>query len=296
MPKSKNQLFQVEMEGLKISESHVITSQSMKTRHYHETIELFVLTEGERYYFVDRYVYHMKRHMAVLIPPGQIHKTSLVEGKPEHHRFLLQFSKEMFEGMISNALGISYEEVSAKYSGMITFSEEGWNCFLEKYDELKREAIKKTDDPSYSSAIIRCLSFELLLLYIREMDFSRNQIAASTIHDTYRVHSGIYSTIQKVTDYINENYADNITLDQLSDKFFISRAGLTRAFKNITGITIIQYLTIVRVRMACQLLKTTDYSITTISDSCGFGNVTYFEKVFRRLRGMTPRQYRKILL
>ena len=59
-----------------------------------------------------------------------------------------------------------------------------------------------------------------------------------------------------------------------------------------TGITIVQYLTVVRIRQAARLLRETDLAVTEISDRCGFGDVTYFEKVFRRLRGMTPRQYR----
>lgn len=295
MQKTPNYSFQVEMEGLKISESHVYNKQSMKSRHYHETIELFVLTEGERYYFVDRYVYHMKEKMAVLIPPGQIHKTSIIEGKPEHKRFLLQFSKELFEGMIRSVLGITYEDLSHKYGGLITFSEQGWQRLMSKYDELKAEASKDPDDIDYSAPMIKCLAFELLIIYIQEMDMEQKRNNTAYSNESYRVTSGVYNTIQNVTEYINENYAEDITLEMLSDRFFVSRAGLTRAFRNITGITIVQYLTIVRIRMACQYLKTTNDSITTISSQCGFGNVTYFEKVFRRLRGMTPRQYRKIV-
>ena len=85
-------IFQKEEHGLRVSESTLRVSPDMKTRHYHETAELFVLEEGERFFFVDRYVYHRKPMSAVLIPPGQIHKTSAVEKSPEHRRFLLQYS------------------------------------------------------------------------------------------------------------------------------------------------------------------------------------------------------------
>ena len=132
-------------------------------------------------------------------------------------------------------------------------------------------------------------------MYVREIDKEKAAESIGLNRNNYLVKSGIYSTIQDITDYINKNYQSDITLDSLADKFFISRAGLTRSFKNITGITIIQYLTTVRITKACNLLKNTTSSITEISDECGFGNVTYFEKVFRRLRGMTPRQYRSIL-
>lgn len=75
--------------------------------------------------------------------------------------------------------------------------------------------------------------------------------------------------------------------------FYNSRSYLTRIFKETTGITVVQYLTVVRIRQAARLLRETDSPITEIADLCGFGNVTYFEKVFHRIRGMTPRQYRK---
>lgn len=292
--KITNTLFQYEIEGLKISESYVRAASSMKTRHYHETIELFVLTEGERYYFVDRFVYHMKEHMAILIPPGQIHKTSAVSGEPVHGRFLLQYSKEVFGDMIKNFLGITYEEFSLKYSGMVSLSDIGYKRLQDKFLELKGEAAKDPDNPDYSSSIIKCLAFELLLIYAREMGKERAALGIDTSKDSYLVKSGIYNTIQNVTEYINNNYQSDISLDFLADRFYISRASLTKSFKNITGITIVQYLTTVRIRKACNLLKNTDDSITEIAQECGFGNVTYFEKVFRRIHGMTPRQYRHI--
>lgn len=96
-----------------------------------------------------------------------------------------------------------------------------------------------------------------------------------------------------MTAYLNDHYREDITLDDLAEKFYISRSYLTRIFKETTGITVVQYLTVVRIRQAARLLRETDSPITEIADLCGFGNVTYFEKVFNRIRGMTPRQYRK---
>ena len=61
----------------------------------------------------------------------------------------------------------------------------------------------------------------------------------------------------------------------------------------MTGVTVVQYLTVVRIRRACQLLTETDEPVTEIARQCGFSNTTYFENVFRRLRGMTPSRYRR---
>lgn len=64
-------------------------------------------------------------------------------------------------------------------------------------------------------------------------------------------------------------------------------------FKQITGFTVVEYLSFVRVRKAEGLLCETDLSITEIAGETGVGNVTYFERVFRTATGLAPLQYRK---
>ena len=279
-------IFQKEEHGLRVSESTLRVSPDMKVRHYHETAELFVLEEGERYYFVDRYVCHMKPMSAVLIPPGQIHKTSAVEKSPKHKRFLLQYSGEEFDGIIRASFGFGYDELCLQYNGFVSFRRETWEEFLSAYRRLKNEFEKE----EYFLPFVRQLAAEILALYVRELLHVRGMEENAAEHP---VEAGIYGSVHKVTTYLNDHYREDLTLDDLAEKFYISRSYLTRIFKETTGITVVQYLTVVRIRQAVRLLRETDSPITEIADLCGFGNVTYFEKVFHRIRGMTPRQYRK---
>ncbi len=279
-------IFQKEIEGLKVSESTLRALPDMKTRHYHETVELFVLMEGERYYFVDRYVYHMKPMSALLIPPGQIHKTSTVMDVPEHRRFLVQYSREAFEEMIRATYGMSYDDFCLRYNGLVNFRTESWERMMEAYGKLKEEFSPE----EHYLPMVKQAAYQLLMLYARELDDMRSREESQV---EAPVESGVYNTIHQVTRYLNEHYPEDVKLDDLSERFFISRSYLTRSFKETTGITIVQYLTVVRIRQAARLLRETDLAVTEVSDRCGFGDVTYFEKVFRRLRGMTPRSYRK---
>lgn len=322
MKKYSSEIFHYETDGMTFSQTYVTKKSSMKVRHYHDELELFVLTEGERYFFVDRYIYHMKAGMAMLIPPGQIHKTSLVENKPVHGRYMLQMSKDIYDSVLAGMLDRSYEEMCHDHAGVISFAPDAWERFLTKLEELKRVTMTQEDieqqisgnaseeagkfhdleraissapatssDP-YSRARIRCLASEVLLLFWAEADRIRSAKAAA--HPTeYLADSNVFDKIHSITEYLNEHLAENITLDDLAGQFFVSRAGLTRAFKNVTGTTVIQYLTVIRVRHACQLLRESEESVTVIADRCGFGNVTYFEKVFKRMKGSTPMQYRK---
>ena len=97
-----------------------------------------------------------------------------------------------------------------------------------------------------------------------------------------------------VRDYLDENYHRNIDLDYLESTFFISKVHLSREFKKLTGVTIINYLNSRRISEAKKLLRFTEQSIGGIAISCGIPDVNYFTKVFVKYESMTPSSYRKL--
>ena len=101
---------------------------------------------------------------------------------------------------------------------------------------------------------------------------------------------------QKITDvvkFIHAHYADKITLQGLSETFYISPFYLSRIFKEITGFTIINYLNLTRIREAQRLLTDTDLKIVDIAESIGFESLTHFDRTFKKIMNMTASQYRK---
>lgn len=103
----------------------------------------------------------------------------------------------------------------------------------------------------------------------------------------------IYDKLNQVRDYLDHSYDKNISLDELSSLFFISKFHLSREFKRIYGITIGNYLLIKRISTAKNLLRFTQDPVESISRLCGFVDTGYFIKVFKKSEGMTPNQYRK---
>lgn len=102
--------------------------------------------------------------------------------------------------------------------------------------------------------------------------------------------------IQKLKDvlrYIRKNIDQPVTLTELAAVCGMSPKYFCRAFRGMTGKTPIEYVNFYRVETACEMLATTSDSITEIALNCGFNDMSYFSKIFSRLKGTSPSQFRK---
>lgn len=102
--------------------------------------------------------------------------------------------------------------------------------------------------------------------------------------------------INNVIDYINRNYFDNISLDFLSERFFISKYELCRKIKKVTGLTYSSYLMRLRINHARELLESSALTVNEISSQMGFHSSAYFSSSFKKALGISPNDYRKNFL
>lgn len=100
-------------------------------------------------------------------------------------------------------------------------------------------------------------------------------------------------TVQKAVTCIETDPAGNLNLRTLSQRLNVSSSYLSSLFKKDTGQTLTEYITLHRIRHAQHLLKTTRLQIQTVAQHCGFVDVHYFSKVFKRLTGVTPKEFRQ---
>lgn len=102
-------------------------------------------------------------------------------------------------------------------------------------------------------------------------------------------------TIRELISYVNEHYTEKLSLEDAADYVGFSREYFYRFFKQHMGLTFLRYLNEVRISHAGRLLSSTDLSISEIMNTCGFTNQTIFNRLFKEIYGMTPRQARKTL-
>ena len=99
-----------------------------------------------------------------------------------------------------------------------------------------------------------------------------------------------------VAQYIDKHLNRNLQIRELADEACMSEPNFYRTFKQTFGITPLDYINQQRISLASKLLRTTNRCLADISLECGFNNLTYFMKLFRREIGQSPTQYRKQLM
>lgn len=100
--------------------------------------------------------------------------------------------------------------------------------------------------------------------------------------------------IQQAAKYISENYAEQISLKEISSMVFMEETYFSKKFKVLTGFCFNEYLTQTRIKAAERLLCETELTIGEISDRCGFSGGNYFGDIFKRWTGCSPSKYRQL--
>ena len=179
------------------------------------------------------------------------------------------------------------EQIGAEYlkncmvPGVINIPEKRRNYVDSLLDKLMFE----NDTPDIlSTAFIKAGLVELLLFIIRCKEYEDNVIKEIDVDNR---------KIQEVATYIFEHYTENILLEDVADKFDMNKSFLSKRFKTATGFGFKEYIINLRIQNACRLLLETNKSITDIAFECGFNDSNYFGDSFRKIKGISPRKYRK---
>ena len=131
---------------------------------------------------------------------------------------------------------------------------------------------------------------EMLTLLLRHLliIFQRELTREQVLKNEYLDHE-----MDTAVTYFNENYNRDINIEEYATSKGMSVSWFIRSFKKFTGSTPMQFIVALRVNNAQVLLETTNYSINEISKIVGYDNQLYFSRLFHKLKGFSPREYRK---
>ena len=253
---------------------------NMQFQHFHPFYELFVALCPDTVHFLEGKPYDLQMFDIMGIRPNTLHRTQYPGGGP-CKRLIIQLSLPRYTTGLSNEyeqlLSIFHQEVP-----IFRFDTELRHRIYRKLNDIY--ALAQKTDPLRNLIIHqKCIEF-LTLLYLNQEN------------NLYRAESEMTPTEQKiyaVTSYIHSHYAEDLSLNMLAQKFYISNYYLSHQFKDVTGFTLSDYIQMTRVRNVQAMLVGTQIPITEASLRCGFNSFSQFNRVFRKHIGMAPSVYRK---
>lgn len=152
---------------------------------------------------------------------------------------------------------------------------------------------------SYATTALRLGAVDYLLKPVeKEALMDALEKAAMKIPEIQQEKEKTLSTeqiVDRVKDYIHNNFEKDISRVEIAEQFFIHPDYLSHIFREWTGVTFQDYVIQVRIENAKKLLAYTDFSISNIATNSGYSNTAYFAKHFKRETGLTPKEYRKMI-
>lgn len=131
---------------------------------------------------------------------------------------------------------------------------------------------------------------EMLVMYLRQIFIMLQRYFSNSLK-TDNTH--VIEEIDKATLYFNEHYSEDISIDEYAQNNHVSVSWFIRNFKHCTGSTPMQYILSKRIYNAEILLQDSTYNITEISEIVGYDNPLYFSRIFKKVKGLSPSEYRK---
>lgn len=254
--------------------------------HWHPSIEINYVVEGEADYETSAKQYHLKKGEAIFVNSNVLHRTVAPRAPHAHLEYSLKFEPAFLSGIYGNPLEQKYVmpilQSTSLDSWLIRPEDAAGIRMLGHF--LKIVELCKEDAFGYEFEV----RHELAGLWLELLSVTSEERSAGTVSGSQDA-----ARIKPMLNYIREHYGEKISLDDIAAAGSISRREATRCFSRSIRQSPGEYLKMYRVRTAMHRLLLTNDSVAQISDECGFTSPAYFTKVFAQETGVTPAQYRK---
>ena len=252
--------------------------------HFHPEYELnFISNAGGAVRVVGDHSSAISDLELVLVGPNLPHYWKQGEcHNKRFHEVTLQFHRNLFQdGLINRNVMAPIKRLLAQSQVGIAFSEQ---TAEQMYPRMKSLSHKHGFD-----AFIELLNllFDLSNVRNQQVLSSTGISAVSDFHNSEK--------IRQVCDYIEHNYHQKITLNEISGHVNMTTITFSRFMKQRTGKTFIEFLNAYRISVATRLLIESPLQISEIAYRCGFNNLANFNKIFKKNKSVSPTEYRKNL-
>ena len=251
--------------------------------HWHPEIEITYVQKGTMCYKVNHMVYHLKEGDIVFNNSGALHSGTM-ENQKDCAYIPVTFDSRLIYGFFQSTVNSKYVDPVIQDSMLPAIcidQSEPWHKPFREYLLRIIDLDEKKPD-FYELDITICLQsiWRLLLEHITyEPQASRE-------------NSLEYDRIKKILSYIEENYQNKITLNDIAGHIHLCESECTRLFKRHMNTTLFAFLQEYRIERSLEFLQD-DQPVSAVADKAEFSDPNYYSKVFAKIKGCSPREYRK---
>ena len=283
--------------------------------HWHREFEFLVLTKGNIIFAIEEREYELHVGDCVFVNSNLLHSAKTVDGHACSF-FAIVFSYEVLEDDIHSAFAKKY--IRPVLSGKYLLAEYLPEDTASKGVILMpgQKGIKEIDEfpMRFQNEGFSVFSWEQEIVFLlsrisqcpeHELEPYELLVKSSLLsvwnlmyhhgrknHGNQNEETGVSERLAPVVKYMKENYAYEVTLAELAQLIPMSEGQFCRVFKQYMKMSPMQYLMRYRILQSCHLLQETDKKIGEIANLAGFNNISYFNKVFLKTIGCTPKEYR----
>lgn len=245
--------------------------------HWHVEFEFIRVLEGNLLLTLDEQEYNVSKNSSVFIPSGALH-SAIPENDCVYDCIVMD------PNMLLNK-----SDTCCKFIQQIMNHElEIQSIYDENYNDIHQIIWTLFDAIASKSTGYQLLVQGALYQFFGvtiSQDY-RPEISSRTKRDLKRI-----TQLKTALEFIENSYTSNITLKEMSDSVQMTPKYFCRFFREMTHRSPVDYLNYYRIERACYLLLTTNQSITEVAYNTGFNDLSYFIKIFKKYKGVTPKQY-----
>lgn len=254
--------------------------EGIKYLHFHNLYEIGICREGTGAMSFDRKVIPYHAGMVTFIPASYPHTTTSTPGTRSFWEYLFFDPAIVFRSVYMDGRLKQRRAMDTIGKDVLFGDIRDYISFFLLADEIMKEMTRK--DPYYIEKVHALLT-ALLFEVVRIEDAGDEKV---------KIH-GEQVAIQNALNYVDAHFAEPIRIEDLARECSISETHFRRLFSASFNISPVEYLNMIRVIRACDLMKTSNESMKSVAVKCGFSTVSTFDRNFKSVLGVTPYQWKK---
>lgn len=239
--------------------------------HYHDFHKIIVFISGKVTYHIEGKAYHLKPRDILLVSQGAIHKPEIDPSVP-YERYIFWIRDDLS----CQELNTCFQKANDRSFNLVRAD----SALQERLKDLLPEIEQTLQNEHFGDPVLRNALFTQFMIYINRI-FLRT--SSSPDKKTYSSDT----QVEQLLKYINRNLSENLSIDQLANRFFFSKYHMMRKFKNETGYTIHNYITSKRLLMARSLISQ-GMPVMKAAQASGFRDYTTFVRAYKKQFGKAP--------